>query len=87
MENVSNKGLPVLLGLTDKGDSYIVDLEDNPISHIVGGTGSCKNWLIYSLMYTLLTSNSPDDLQFIILDDTPNLSGKSFLKHRMFGVS
>lgn len=68
MENVSNKGLPVLLGLTDKGDSYIVDLEDNPISHIVGGTGSCKDWLIYSLMYTLLTSNSPDDLQFIILD-------------------
>ena len=79
-EYVNDKGLPVLLGLDVKGEPYLVDLEDNPISHIVGGTGSCKSWLTYSLMYNLLTSNSPEDLQFIILDTTNKPIWQKFSK-------
>ena len=65
---ISDKGIPILAGLRDNEFPYMFDLEGNTSGNIVGGSGSGKSWLTFLFMMNMLISNSPDDLQFVILD-------------------
>lgn len=65
---ISDKGIPILAGLRDNEFPYMFDLEANTSGNIVGGSGSGKSWLTFLFMMNMLISNSPDDLQFVILD-------------------
>lgn len=65
---IKDKGIPILAGLRDNEFPYMFDLEGNTSGNIVGGSGSGKSWLTFLFMMNMLISNSPDDLQFIILD-------------------
>ncbi|MGM9926627.1 MAG: FtsK/SpoIIIE domain-containing protein [Bacillus sp. (in: firmicutes)] len=63
-----NKGLPVLLGLQDSESPFVVDYEDDTSGAIVGGSGSGKSWLTFSVMLNFTLANSYDHVQFIIMD-------------------
>ena len=65
---ISDKGIPILAGLRNNEFPYMFDLEGNTSGNIVGGSGSGKSWLTFLFMMNMLISNSPDDLQFVILD-------------------
>lgn len=65
---ISDKGIPILAGLRDNEFPFMFDLEGNTSGNIVGGSGSGKSWLTFLFMMNMLISNSPDDLQFVILD-------------------
>lgn len=63
-----DKGLPILMGMRDNEYPYVFDLEENTSGAIVGGSGSGKSWLTFQLMINLLTLNTPEELNFLILD-------------------
>ncbi|MGN4723861.1 FtsK/SpoIIIE domain-containing protein [Bacillus cereus group sp. MYBK15-3] len=63
-----NKGLPILLGLQDNESPYVIDFENNTSGTIVGGSGSGKSWLTFSLMWNFVLANSYDSVQFIVMD-------------------
>ncbi|MBE7114534.1 hypothetical protein FT641_18055 [Bacillus paranthracis] len=63
-----DKGLPVLLGLQDNESPYVIDFENNTSGTIVGGSGSGKSWLTFSLMWNFVLANSYDSVQFIVMD-------------------
>lgn len=75
-----DKGLPVLMGLKDNGYPYVFDLEDNTSGAIVGGSGSGKSWLALQLMTNLMTLNTPEELNFLILDAKDASLWKQFAK-------
>lgn len=68
MEMAEDKGVPVLVGLRDNEYPYIFDLEANTSGAIVGGSGSGKSWLTFQLMTSIFTSNTPEELNVLILD-------------------
>ena len=61
-------GMPMLLGLRGNEYPIIVDFEDNTSGTIVGGSGSGKSWLTFSLMMNFFIANDYNNTQFIILD-------------------
>ncbi|WP_416494236.1 FtsK/SpoIIIE domain-containing protein, partial [Bacillus mycoides] len=63
-----SKGLPILLGLQDNESPYVIDFENNTSGTIVGGSGSGKSWLTFSLMWNFVLANSYDSVQFIVMD-------------------
>ena len=65
---VKDKGLPVLVGLKDNEYPLMIDLEDNTSGNIVGGSGSGKSWFTFQIMISLLTTNTPEELNFIVMD-------------------
>ncbi|MFA4936845.1 MAG: DNA translocase FtsK 4TM domain-containing protein [Patescibacteria group bacterium] len=60
--------LSVALGKDVAGRAWIADLENMPHLLIAGATGSGKSVCINSMLISLLYTNSPDDLKFIIID-------------------
>ena len=75
-----DKGLPVLMGMKDNEYPYVFDLEDNTSGAIVGGSGSGKSWLTFQLMMNLLTLNTPEELNLLILDAKDAALWKQFAK-------
>lgn len=75
-----DKGLPVLMGMKNNEFPYVFDLEDNTSGAIVGGSGSGKSWLTFQLMMNLMTLNTPEELNFIILDAKDAALWKQFAK-------
>lgn len=75
-----DKGLPVLMGVTDNENPYVIDLEDNTSGAIVGGSGSGKSWLTFQMMMNLMTLNTPEELNFLILDAKDAPLWKQFAK-------
>ena len=75
-----DKGLPVLMGMKDNEYPYVFDLEDNTSGAIVGGSGSGKSWLTFQLMMNLITLNTPEELNFLILDAKDAALWKQFAK-------
>src|SRR5699024_5013012 len=65
---VTSKGIPMLAGMRDNEYPYAVDIVENPTASIVGGSGSGKSWLTFQFMDSMLISNSPEHLNFLILD-------------------
>ncbi len=60
--------LTVALGKDVTGRAWVADLESMPHLLIAGATGSGKSVCINSMLISLLYTNSPDDLKFIIVD-------------------
>lgn len=75
-----DKGLPVLMGMKDNEYPYVIDLEDNTSGVIVGGAGSGKSWLTFQMMTNLMTLNTPEELNFLILDAQDTAMWKQFAK-------
>ena len=75
-----DRGIPVLMGMENNEQPYVFDLEDNTSGAIVGGSGSGKSWLALQLMTNLMTLNTPEELNFIILDAKDAPLWKQFAK-------
>ena len=75
-----DKGVPVLMGMKDNEYPYVFDLENNTSGAIVGGSGSGKSWLTFQLMTNLMTLNTPEELNFLILDAKDAALWKEFAK-------
>ena len=60
--------LTVSLGKDVAGTAWVADIETMPHLLIAGATGSGKSVCINSLLISLLYTNSPADLKFIIVD-------------------
>lgn len=61
-------GIPMVAGMRDNEYPYMVDIVGNPAAVIVGGSGSGKSWLTFQFMDSMLISNNPEHLNFLILD-------------------
>ena len=75
-----DKGIPVLMGMKNNEYPYVFDLEDNTSGAIVGGSGSGKSWLTFQLMMNLITLNTPEELNMIIMDAKDAALWKQFAK-------
>jgi S-DNA-T family DNA segregation ATPase FtsK/SpoIIIE len=60
--------LTAALGRDVSGSPYVVNLDPLPHLLIAGATGSGKSVCINAILLSLLYSNSPDDLQLILVD-------------------
>lgn len=60
--------LTAALGRDVSGAPYVVNLDPLPHLLIAGATGSGKSVCINAILLSLLYSNSPDDLQLILVD-------------------
>lgn len=75
-----DKGLPVLMGMKDNEYPYVIDIEDNTSGVIVGASGSGKSWLTFQMMTNLMTLNTPEELNFLILDAKDATMWKQYAK-------
>lgn len=62
------KRLPIAIGKTTDGDSFVTDLTKAPHLLIAGQTGSGKSVCINSILTSFLISKSPDQLRLILID-------------------
>ena len=60
--------LTFALGLDVAGKSWIADINKMPHLLVAGSTGSGKSVCLNAIILSLLFSNSPDDLKFILVD-------------------
>lgn len=60
--------LSIVLGRDVAGNPIVVQLDKMPHMLIAGATGSGKSVCIHSVIVSLLYQNSPDTLQFILVD-------------------
>ncbi len=60
--------LTVAIGKDVAGSAFVADIDRMPHLLIAGATGSGKSVCINSIIVSLLYTNSPDDLKFIIID-------------------
>ncbi len=60
--------LTFALGLDVAGKSWIADIGKMPHLLVAGSTGSGKSVCLNAIILSLLFSNSPDDLKFILVD-------------------
>ena len=61
-------GLPVTLGQDTAGDPVVVDLLELPHLLIAGATGSGKSVCINTVISSLLLTNQPDRVRFLMVD-------------------
>ncbi len=64
----SEKEIPIALGKDIGGSPYVMDLARAPHLLIAGQTGSGKSVCINTIMASILSSKSPDDLRLILVD-------------------
>ncbi len=60
--------LPLALGKTISGETYIADLEQMPHLLIAGATGSGKSICIHSLINSILFNANPEKIKFLMID-------------------
>ncbi|MFH1238543.1 MAG: DNA translocase FtsK [bacterium] len=60
--------LPLALGKTISGETYIADLDQMPHLLIAGATGSGKSICIHALINSILFNAGPDKVNFIMID-------------------
>lgn len=60
----------VPIGIDSQGKRYYVDLKNSKGMFIAGETGSGKSMLLNSIIATLLFKNSPQELQFLLINQT-----------------
>ena len=61
-------GLPVLLGVDVEGSPVVYDLADAPHVLLAGTTGSGKSVCLHALLLSILTTRSPQQVQFVLID-------------------
>ncbi len=66
--NVLEMKLPIAIGKTVEGKSYVSDITLMPHLLIAGATGSGKSVGIHSIIVSLLYKCSPDNLKFLMID-------------------
>jgi S-DNA-T family DNA segregation ATPase FtsK/SpoIIIE len=60
--------LPIAVGKTVEGKSYVTDIVSMPHLLVAGATGSGKSVGIHSIIISLLYRCSPDKLKFLLID-------------------
>ncbi|MFB6212550.1 MAG: DNA translocase FtsK [Candidatus Magasanikbacteria bacterium] len=69
MEEFQNSNpLTIALGRDVSGDPVFVDIAEMPHLLVAGATGSGKSIAIHSMLVSLLSKNSPEDLKLILTD-------------------
>lgn len=66
-ENQKNK-LPIISGITDVGGVVLDDAKNFDTMLIAGKPRSGKSWYVMSILMSMMMFNSPEDVQFIIID-------------------
>lgn len=74
--NTKNK-LPIIMGVNDIGDVKLADAKDFPSMVIAGMSRSGKSWYVTSILMALATFNTPEDVQFLIIDPKESLLFKT----------
>ncbi|MBO5386651.1 MAG: hypothetical protein J6A59_00685, partial [Lachnospiraceae bacterium] len=65
--NKKNK-LPIIQGIDELGNVLIADAKSYDTMLIAGKPRSGKSWYVLSILISLMMFNTPDDVQFIIID-------------------
>lgn len=75
--------LPFISGIGELGDVYLDDARIYPSMLIAGKPRSGKSWYVLSIIMSMMLFNTPDDVQFLIIDPKKsNLFKKvSFMPH------
>ena len=60
--------LPMITGITDLGDVILDDAKMFDTMLIAGKPRSGKSWYVLSILMSLMLFNSPEDVQFLIID-------------------
>ncbi len=62
--------LPLLVGITPSGEAVQLDLGDDRMPHLLvaGGTGSGKTIFLYSLLVSLATARTANELELVLVD-------------------
>ena len=66
-ENEDNK-LPMIIGMDDLGNVILDDAKKFDTCMIMGKPRSGKSWYVFNILMNMMTFNSPDDIQFVIID-------------------
>lgn len=64
----NNYHLPIVLGSDTVGESVIIDLADTPHLLVAGSTGSGKSVALNTLLLSILTKRTPDEVKLVIID-------------------
>lgn len=80
------KRVPLLLGVTWKGEPFIEDLAELPHLFIAGSTGSGKSTLMNNIIGSLSLVRTPASLRFVLFDLKQGIEFSNFvgLPHLMF---
>lgn len=70
----SDMTMPVVLGITDTGKPVVRDFKSLESFIIAGMPRSGKSWVMLEILTQLSMFNSPEDVQFIILDPKGEMS-------------
>jgi hypothetical protein len=70
--------LPFISGITELGEVQMSDLKDYLTMCITGRPRSGKSWYVNSILTTLAAFNTPEDIQFIIVDPKKTALFKTF---------
>ena len=66
-EDEDNK-LPMVVGMDDLGNVILDDAKKFDTCMIMGKPRSGKQWYVFNILMNMMAFNSPDDVQFIIVD-------------------
>lgn len=66
-ENEDNK-IPVIVGIDDLGNVILDDAKKFDTCMIIGKPRSGKSWYVFNMLMNMMAFNSPEDIQFIIID-------------------
>lgn len=69
--------LPFIMGVDELGKVYMGDAKDYPSLLIVGMSRSGKSWYVNSFITALASFNTPEDIQFLIIDPKESLLFKT----------
>lgn len=70
--------LPFIAGLTDLGEVKLADMKSYMSIIITGKPRSGKSWYVNSILSTLVAFNTPEDIQFIVVDPKKTSLFKTF---------
>lgn len=64
----TKKVLPIIAGIDDLGHPILVDAKNYSTMLIAGKPRSGKSWYVDSLLISMMSFNTPEDVQFLIID-------------------
>ena len=64
----TKKALPIIAGIGESGDPILADAKLYDTMLIAGKPRSGKSWYVLNLMLSMMAFNTPDDVQFLIID-------------------
>lgn len=64
----SKNRLPMIAGIDDYGEPILTDAKDYTTMLIAGKPRSGKSWYVFSIIYSFMAFNTPEDVQLLIID-------------------